>query len=289
MLTRLPTRSQRRGFTLPELLVAMVLLGIVSTAIYQLLVNNQRLYRQQTQRIELDDNIRSAVAILPTELRELDVSDPLGSDIVDMTDSSITYKAMRYLGWICNAQATGSTLYLDTTRIGLRPLDGEYDSLLIFADSQTTLTRDDRWIHASVTSTSTGNDCTGGVSSIRVNITPAVAASDSILTGSPVRGFEVVDVRRYVDAAGVTWLGQRRYDKSSAWSALQPVVGPLQAKGLRFAYYAKDGTVTTDWTQVARINITVIGQTSQPVRLADKSMGYFVDSLITNVALRNSR
>jgi prepilin-type N-terminal cleavage/methylation domain-containing protein len=284
------TTSRRRGFTLPELLVALVLLGIVSTAIYQLLVNNQRLYRQQTQRIELDDNIRSAVAILPTELRELDVTDPLGSDIVDMTDSSLTYKAMRYLGWICTTQVTGSTLYMDTTRIGLRAVDGGYDSVLVFADSQTTLSSDDRWIHANVTSTGTGADCPGGTNSVRLNISPAVVASDSVMQGAPVRGFEVVDVRRYVDASGVTWLGQRKYDKTSAgWTALQPVVGPLQAKGLRFAYYAKDGTVTTDRTKVSRIQITVIGQTSQPIRLADNSMGYFVDSLITNVAPRNSR
>lgn len=282
--------TQRRppGFTLPELLVALVLFGIVSTAIYQLLVNNQRLYRQQTQRIELDDNIRSAVAILPTELRELEASDPLGSDIVEMTDSSLTYKAMRNLRWTC-VQPTGGRLFLDTTLIGLRELDAGYDSVLIFADSQTIITRDDRWMHANVTAISTGNDCPGGAPSIRVDITPAVTSSDSIIAGSPVRGFEVVDVRRYVDASGVTWLGQRRYNKSTGWSSLQPVVGPLQDKGLRFTYYARNQIATTDPASVAQIGIAVIGRTSQPVRLSDKSMGYFVDSLVTYVALRNNR
>ena len=42
-----------------ELLVALVLLGIVSTAIYRVLVNNQRLYMAQTQRIDLSQNIRA--------------------------------------------------------------------------------------------------------------------------------------------------------------------------------------------------------------------------------------
>jgi prepilin-type N-terminal cleavage/methylation domain-containing protein len=277
-----------RGFTLIELIIALVLFGLISTAIYQVLVNNQRLYRQQTQRVELDDNIRSAVAILPPELRELDASDPLGSDIVEMTDSSLTYKAMRTLRFVCVTQASGATLYLDTTLVGLRALDANYDSVLIFADSQTTLTRDDRWIHANLTATSTGTDCSGQPS-IRATVSPTVATSDSVLQGSPVRGFEVVQVMSYQDASGVTWLGERRYNKNSGWDAIQPVVGPLKQGGLKFAYYASDGTITADPTQVARISITVIGQTSQMVRLSTGGMGYVVDSLVTQVALRNNR
>src|SRR5436309_10874376 len=42
----------RSGFTMVELLVALVLLGIVSAALYRVLVNNQRLYMAQTARIE---------------------------------------------------------------------------------------------------------------------------------------------------------------------------------------------------------------------------------------------
>jgi len=40
----------RRGYTLVELIIALVLLGIVSGAIYQVLVNNQRVYQAQTRR-----------------------------------------------------------------------------------------------------------------------------------------------------------------------------------------------------------------------------------------------
>lgn len=280
----------RRGFTLAELLIAMVLMGIVSTAVYQVMVNNQRLYRQQTQRIELNDNIRSATAILPADLRELDAGDPQGSDLVGMAASSISYKAMRSLYVTCDAQASGTTLRLDTTMIGLRGLVADADSLLVFADSQTNIMGDDRWMHVNVVSVAFNqNSCPGGRPSVNLTISPGIAISDSVMAGSPVRGFEVVDVRSYVDASGVTWLGERQYNKSSGWGTLQPIVGPLQANGLRFAYFAKDGTTTADMTKVARISITVIGRTSQPVRLNDKSMGYLVDSLVTQVALRNNR
>ncbi len=54
-------RRGRRGFTMVELLIALVLLGLVSAALYRVLVNNQRLYMAQTQRIDLSQNIRAAL------------------------------------------------------------------------------------------------------------------------------------------------------------------------------------------------------------------------------------
>ncbi len=271
-----------------ELIIALVLMGIVSTAVYTLLVNNQRLYRQQTQRIELNDNLRSATAILPTDLRELDANDPAGSDIWEMTDSSITYKAMRSLYVTC-VRANGGTILLDpATMVGLDSLNAEFDSLLVFADGDSTIMSDDRWLHVNITQVQAGNNCPGGRPSLNVSVNPSIQNTDGVLAGYPVRGFEMVDVRRYVDASGVPWLGVRRYSKTSLWSTIQPVVGPLQPGGFRLTYYAQDGTITANPALVARVGITVIGRTSEPVRLNDKTMGYLVDSLVTYVALRNN-
>src|SRR5205807_10016442 len=90
-----PMRLTRRGFTLVELLVALVLLSVVTAALYRVLVNNQRLYQAQTQRIDLQQNIRAAANILPAEFRELDASD---GDIQAMSATSINIRAMRWLG-----------------------------------------------------------------------------------------------------------------------------------------------------------------------------------------------
>src|SRR5438046_2476545 len=59
----------RRGFTMIELLIALVILGIVSAALYKVLVTNQRTYLAQTQRIDLQHNNRAAATILPAALR----------------------------------------------------------------------------------------------------------------------------------------------------------------------------------------------------------------------------
>ena len=283
MLTR-----PERGFTLIELLVAMVLLGIVSASIYQLLVNNQRIYRQQIQRIELNDNMRSAIAILPGEFRELNASDVVGSDIIAMGDSAITYKVMRNLYFVC-AQGVGGQIELDTGLIGLRGLDTDTDSLLIFADSASNKRTDDRWIHVNLSAVSTGNNCPGGTPSRRVTFAPSVVVSDSIMPGSPVRGFEIVETRSYGDASNNLWLGQRRWGKSGGWGTIQPIVGPLQSGGLRFQFFDRAGAITADRTQVARISIMVIGRTTQPVQLSVGSIGYVVDTMVTHVALRNNR
>src|SRR5258708_2122871 len=96
----------RKGFTLIELLVAMMLMGIVALAIYNALVMNQRVYRQQSERIDLDQNLRSGISFLPSDLRELDPGDPAGSDIQTMTAGSITYKAPRSLYALCQAPNT---------------------------------------------------------------------------------------------------------------------------------------------------------------------------------------
>lgn len=285
----------KRGFTLVELLIALALMGLVSTAIYTLLINNQRLYRQQTESIAVNDNLRSAVAILTSELRELDVSDPQGSDIIDMTPTSITYRGMRGLRWVCVGPVVGTMLAVDTTRLGLRAIDASYDSLLIYADSNPMLTRDDHWYHADVTSSpAAATDCAG--SSRRINFAinlggrTNLVAQDGVIAGAPVRVFEIAKLTSYADVSGATWLGMQRYNKNSGWTALQPVVGPLQPGGLAFVYYDANGNLTGDRTQVARVQITVIGRTADKVlRLTSGGVGYLIDTLVTQVALRNSR
>ncbi len=101
-MSHLTRHDTGRGFTLVELLIAMVLLGVVTASLYRVLINNQRVYTAQTQRIDLQQNIRAAATILPADLREADATD---GDISAATATSVTFRAMRWMGFLCNPPA----------------------------------------------------------------------------------------------------------------------------------------------------------------------------------------
>jgi prepilin-type N-terminal cleavage/methylation domain-containing protein len=144
--------SARRGFTIIELLVALVLLGLVSAAVYRVLVNNQRLYMAQTQRIDLSQNIRAASSILPAEFRELDAFD---GDIIAMTSTRLELRVMRWLSFICVPPVLGAGLNLQMTIrggipgqpmfYGSRAPDINIDTMLIYYDGDPTTRADDFW------------------------------------------------------------------------------------------------------------------------------------------------
>ena len=75
----------------------------------------------------------------------------------------------------------------------------------------------------------------------------------------------------------------------SAIAAAGPIVGPIAANGLAFKYYNSAGAITADRTQVTRIAVTVRGQSSEPIRAPGGSPVYAVDSMTTQIALRNNR
>ena len=61
----------RRGFTLVEVMIALVILGIVTGAIYRLLDANRRIAVAQAEQVMLQSNVRTGSLIGPNELREL--------------------------------------------------------------------------------------------------------------------------------------------------------------------------------------------------------------------------
>ncbi len=279
----------RQGFTLAELIVAVVLFGIVGTAIYQVLVNNQRFYRTQSEQVNVNASTRAGVAVLASELRELSPTDPLGNDILTMTATSLTYRAMRNLYLLCDApDEAGGTVTLHNRqdlRWGLRGI-GVNDSILIFTENNPNSRQDDAWLRSSVTAMQLGSDCPGGEASIRLTLSGTAGGGlAGVTNGSPLRGFEVVQLVLDTDSEG-SWLGLRVQDAGGGWGAADRVVGPLTGSGFQLVYLNQNGAVTATPAQVRRVAVTVTGQSSGRVRVGG-GMDFLVDSLVTNVALRN--
>ena len=86
--------------------MAMVVTLAVTGAIYKLLTTSQRLSHAQAARTDLQSNERAASLIVPNELRELNTvvgGSDAENDIIDMQTTSIEYRAMRGLGFVCQA------------------------------------------------------------------------------------------------------------------------------------------------------------------------------------------
>ena len=293
----------RRGFTMIELLVALVLLGIVSTAIYRVLVNNQRLYMAQTQRIDLSQNIRAANTILSAEFRELDALD---GDIIAIGPDSISIRGMRWLSFICvppalNGVNAGNQMIIrgrqvgDPMFFGSRYINEATDSLLIYLDGNQASRQDDYFVPARIAATPGNQQCpaVGAIPAqpgTRIvfdgNFLFGTNVAGAITTGAPVRGFERVKYRIYQPAGDSLWY----VGFQPAGQTIQPLIGPVLANGLTFQYFNAAGAVTAVRTQIARIDVTVRGRTQSQVRTGGQApRRAIVDSITFSVALRNNR
>jgi len=289
-----------RGFTMIEVLVALVLLGIVSAALYRVLANNQRLYMAQTQRIDLSQNIRAASTILPAEFRELDAFE---GDITAMSATSISLRAMRWLGFACNTPPLGGALGAVSIIIrggapgqplffGSRGIDNSKDQLLIYYDGDKNSRLDDFWATGTITAAPNGHPIYDGTNGQRLLVNLNLLGlgpnlPGGIPLGAPVRGWEPVTYALYRAAGDTSWY----VGFQPAGQAMQPLIGPVLAgNGLQFQYYDANGAVTAIRAQVARIDVTVRARTTGAVRAGGQAAAAtMVDSVVTSVALRNNR
>jgi len=281
----------RRGFTLVELLIGLVLIGIVSAGIYRVLVNNQRIYQAQTQRIEMLQNIRAGAAVLPAEFRELSASE---DDIGAMSATGISIRGMRQLGFLCVPPVlVGPNVVLTVRRTpiyGLRAFDQNRDSIFVYYEGDDATRVDDGWVRGRITGVGTG---------LCLDASPAVVLTTSLFfdaglgqtpvtgniqSGSPVRGFEPVTYRLYTSTSdGRSYIGLQ---EGSA--AIQPLIGPLTSNGLALAYFDSTGAATNTPNRVALIRMTFRAETQQAFRQLDGSIARAIDSVTTWVALRNN-
>ena len=77
----------RRGFSLPELLVAMVIAGIIGVALARLIINQSRFVSSQDNLMRARSGARAAFNVLMDELR---ATTPGG--LLDATRDSVTLR-----------------------------------------------------------------------------------------------------------------------------------------------------------------------------------------------------
>jgi prepilin-type N-terminal cleavage/methylation domain-containing protein len=283
-------RGRPAGFTLIELMIALVLAGIVLGAIYQILQNNQRFYRSETQILDVQQGVRAVAQLLPSELREVDAR---AGDIVAMGPDSITIRALRNTYFVCAppVPASGTIITRTDLSFGYEGVNPAQNRALVFRDGNTQISSDDQWVDYGISSVTAGGVCTDGSGTGKTWIlTGTTSKLDSVTVGSPVRTYEELTYRLYVDSTGVGWLGVEQYSGGS-WGPVSPIAGPLNGTaGIALAYYDSTGTATGTPTSVAQVGLTVRGMSEAPIAIPGRraNLQHYQDSVTVRVALRNN-
>lgn len=320
-------RRRAAGFTLTEVLVALVLLGLVMGAMMSVLVRQQKFYRSANELMDTRSQVRQAIAMLPSELRSLSVSDLRnGTDIYSTSDKAIEFKTIIGSSIVCKktsttkltippvdvAKGTALTVWLAPPVVG--------DSMLVFDDSTSVGSDDDHWEAYRIANVQTvvpaaaaactpasgytqAADVTAGRVSYEITVDNDAAnlISGTIVQGAPIRFFHR---RRYElfqpGGSANAYLGRK--DCISACGALSVVSGPFAPysataanSGLSFIYWKADGTTftpaatTASKATIAGIQIVARADTKSRVAISGMPNKVKRDSLSLNVALRNTQ
>ncbi|MFV2007767.1 MAG: type II secretion system protein J [Longimicrobiales bacterium] len=267
-------KSRERGFTLIELLVVTVLGTLLAVGSFKIVNLTQRINTTQAAQVQGQQSLRAGLAILYAELREISPSD---GDILTMATDSISFRAMRQVGYVCAIDYSTNPPRFTLRRAG-RWL-GVGDSIVALADNDPLKASDDRWITGRVTSADTTSACSGLDKAQEVHV-EGLSTSDTIRIGAMVRSYEHFTYGLF-EFEGQPFLGRR-----SAGASPQPLVGPLRGKsegGLAFTYLDANNAVTLVGSAVAQIEIElrtasrILGTDGKPVS----------DSIVTRIYPRN--
>src|SRR5207247_4413572 len=180
----------RKAFTVVELMVAFLIFGVATTAIVNAFALHQRTVGAQAMRIGLQQNLRAGMAVLPAELRALDARE---GDILKMTATSITIRALRQLAILCQVPVLGGasvTLTVRQTPFYGTQFDNTRDGIYVFYDGDESLRSDDAWVSGRLTSApvntakcSDGKPAYSFTTSLSLGALPAVTGR--IQSGAP--------------------------------------------------------------------------------------------------------
>lgn len=222
--------GSRRGFTLPELLVGLVLLSVLGLIMVRTGVSGERSTRLASAAAQLERSFDTALDFLDSELADVG-TDAATTDFLRMGPDTLTWRATRGLGLACQVAATEVRLLQDQWSGSRLPQAGR-DSLLLYAGSDSSRTDSVTWFALPVLGVSAATCGAAPALLLQTTLDTALILPHRLPALVPVRVFEVMEARLY-SSLGAWWFGARSV---SAGEVIQPLAGPLSSGGLRFAY-----------------------------------------------------
>lgn len=304
-------RRVRAGFTLPEVLVTLLILGIVGGAIFKVLVKQQQSYSDTRKQADMQREIRLTSSYLPGDLRSLSSS---GGDLFQMDEDKIEFLANIGSGIICEKASTTHFVVpplnaADVTITNWYATPRPGDSVFVYDDSASTGSEDDVWQRRVVQTVdkSTGycpglpfTDPVQDAGKERYRFGVGGAGGDAIPStsrlGSVVRFARPVRYRLYQEASGKWYIGFQQF-VTGAWTTIEPVGGPFRPyaatdageSGLQFRYFDSLGvrlTSVADAKRLSRVDV-YLRTNAGLASVTERRPNDVRDSVMMRIAVRN--
>jgi prepilin-type N-terminal cleavage/methylation domain-containing protein len=274
-----PTRASRRGMTLVEIMIALVLLGIISGVIMRVIMRQQRFYQGANEIMTQRSQLRQATSVLPVDLRSLS---SVGEDILAVTDSSIDFRMNVATGVVCDVVGNAQIVLPPDNLASKQTLTSFFGygweqlkagagfDVFIYNDSSTVGNEDDAWKRYELAKDVTvdNSKCVFSFATVAdagknryvIEVSDPDGFTDPVTlgplsqyiqVGAPVRIVKKVRYALYQEATDKKWyLGYANYNPATlSYETLAPVSGPYDpystttgvASGLAFRYYDVDG------------------------------------------------
>ena len=303
-LKRPPHRLAPAGFTFVELLISLALLAVVGTVVVNITLGQERLYQRLQLQTQARHELRSALALIPVDLRGVA---PAAGDLEEIAEQFVEFRAPLGTGVVC---ARPSSLTIDLppanqardvlTTWSSAPRAG--DTAWVFSEGASDGAEDDHWDARRIVEVMRLDaPCPGspfldpvrdaGRPGTRLLVDQAVP--DSGRLGAPLRLTRSTRYGLERQPSGRWYLSRREYVEG-AWQASAAVSGPFAAPvrdgvaGVRFAYFDSLGTPITDRSaahRVARIDLAIA--TDATGRGLVSGAPIPTDSIAFRMALRN--
>lgn len=305
---RAPRSHRRRGVTLIELMITLVLLSIVAGGMMQIIVKQQKFYNGSSSVLGTRSNVRQGIAVFQSDLRginpsldvyagymkptSLDFREPRGNSVVCAFDKA-TPNVIVVPPPVLSTAAT-LTSWLEKPELG--------DSVLVYDP------KGRAWVSVGYEITGTApsegsGTCTGIAPTadwsrgwkitLKNDLQPNLP--DTLAVGASVRFYRRARYELKQAADNEWYLAFRDCNVTRPTPCFDPVpiAGPYLAPdndppGLQLQYFDASGNPTTTPSALRRIDITLRSQGTTPVDMDGRAKGFYRDSLKTSLALRNA-
>jgi prepilin-type N-terminal cleavage/methylation domain-containing protein len=290
-------RSSRRlraraGFSLAELLVATVLLGIVGGALTRLVVDQMRFFDNVQVQRGARSAARNSMNVMLSELRM--VQDSGGITAVDPDNKSITVRVPYRLGMFCATTGGAST-------VSMLPIDSATLALASFAGYGWRQRASGRYTineGGTLTASGSASKCTGtaageaGIKTISVNsrtgeimdVTPAIPAGTG--PGAAVMFYQNIT---YSFATSALYPGKMGLYRAVNGGTPEELMAPFAA-GARFRYFTSgDDTSRTAAPALSDIRGLALVLTSEGSRRAAGRTTDTESRMMTAIFFKNTR